>query len=72
MHHFVVNFQKKFRLRRQGGIDRANQNPADVPAFSRQKLRSETCQLAASGIMMQRRENIVNGRVMVLFTNDIT
>ena len=31
MHHFVVKFSKKFRLRRQGTIDPPNQNPADVP-----------------------------------------
>ena len=33
MHHFVVKFsKKKFRLRRQGGIDPTNQNPPDPPA----------------------------------------
>ena len=31
MHNFVVKFSKKIRLRRQGGIDPPNQNPADVP-----------------------------------------
>jgi len=31
MHHFVAKFSKKFlRLRRQGGIDPPNQNPADA------------------------------------------
>jgi len=31
MHHFVVKFRKKIRLRQQGGIEPPNQNPADVP-----------------------------------------
>ena len=31
MHHFVVKFSNFLRLRWQGGIDRPNQNPADVP-----------------------------------------
>jgi len=31
MHYFVVNFQNFLRFRRQGGIDPANRNPADVP-----------------------------------------
>jgi len=32
MHHFVVRFSNFLHLRRQGGIDPPNQNPADVPA----------------------------------------
>jgi len=32
MHHFVVKFSQFFRLKRQGGIDPPNQNPAEVPA----------------------------------------
>jgi len=32
MHNFVVNLQNFLFLRRQGGIDPPNQNPADVPA----------------------------------------
>ena len=31
MHHFVVYCQNFLRLRRQGGIDPHNHNPADVP-----------------------------------------
>ena len=33
MHYFVVKFSKKIRLRRQGGIDPPNQNPADALAY---------------------------------------
>jgi len=33
MHHFVVKFSIFFRLRRQGGIDPPNQNPADPLAI---------------------------------------
>jgi len=41
MHHFVVNLKKYFlRLRRQGGIDPPNQNPADVPASAVSTLHS--------------------------------
>jgi len=46
MHHFVVKFQKKIRLRRQGGIDPPNQNLADVPGKSTERrgiLRKYNC-----------------------------
>jgi len=62
MHHFVVKFSKKIRLRRQGGIDPPNQNPADPPASER--FAAEIAAAAAVVGLQQQVRDWINGQAL--------